>query len=198
MNAQEFERRMSALLPGLDPEAMKSLVSYAEELDRDGTEQKEVFFRETYIEYSLVKEHDGEDIAQRLINYSKTHCLNPFEIRGAANYLRDDVELDKIAQMSIDGLCDREGQEWQESKDALEAFEESWPDTRRSTAIVSQALMRKENGEKADDKESPARAGREQEQKKQSITANLRKLSEQIKAQRPDTATKSKDKNTSL
>lgn len=125
MDTQEFESSMNALLPGLNPEAMKILISYAEELDRDGTEPKEVFFKETYVEYYLVNQHYGKEIAQQLFDLSETFTLNPFEIRGAAIHLRDGVNCEKIAQMAIDGLCEREGLEWQESSDALKAFEEN-------------------------------------------------------------------------
>jgi len=125
MNTQEFESRMAALLPGLDPEAMKILVSYAVELDRDEIEQKEVFFKETYVEYYIANHHYGQELARQLFGMSKTFTLNPFEIRGAAKYLRDGLETEEISQKARDGLCDRFGQEWQESKDAMKAFEEN-------------------------------------------------------------------------
>ena len=60
-----------------------------------------------------------------MFNLSKTHCLNPFEVRGAANFLRDGVELEKISQLSIDGECDRTAQEWQESENAMQEFDKA-------------------------------------------------------------------------
>lgn len=124
MYALEFENRMTVLLPGTDPEAMKKLLVYAEELDRDSTCPQSEFFKKTFVEFGLVKQHYGHEIANRLINLAKIFTLNPHEIRGAANLLIDGIEPEKIEQMAIDGLCDlcdRTEQENQEHRATMES-----------------------------------------------------------------------------
>ena len=125
MDAGEFESRMTALLPGIDPEAMKNLLSYANELDQERVCSKDEFFKRTYVEFRLVKQHFEQEFAIKLFDLAKTFTLNPFEVRGEANLLRGGVELEKIGQMAVDGNCDRTEQERQESDDTMEAFEKN-------------------------------------------------------------------------
>ncbi len=123
MNRNDFNHKMTVLLSNIDLGAMKALQTYATELNRDGTCSEADFFKQMYVELSLVKKHYGNEIALQLFNLSKTNCLNPFEVRGAANLLRDGVKLEEIFQMCMDGKCDRTEAEWQESKNAMKAFE---------------------------------------------------------------------------
>jgi len=64
MNAENFQNKMSELLPLVDLEAIKTIQSYATELDRDGIHPEATFYKEMYIEFCLVKKHYGYKIAQ--------------------------------------------------------------------------------------------------------------------------------------
>ena len=121
----EFENRMHALVYGIDSEAMKKILTYAGELDRDCICSQSEFLKKAYVEYGLVKQHNGNEIAYRIFNLSKTFILNPHEIRGAANLLRVGRGPEEIQQMAIDGLCGRTEQENQEHEAALENIQEA-------------------------------------------------------------------------
>jgi hypothetical protein len=125
MNAIDFQNRMTGLIPGIDPKAMQNMQGYAAELDRDETHPETEFYKEMYVEFCLVKKQYGVEIARQLIDLAKTHCLNPFEVRGAANLLRDGVSLEQIGQRSIDGECDPTAQEWDEFQTTLREFEKT-------------------------------------------------------------------------
>lgn len=106
MYALEFENRMTVLLPGLDIEAMKSLLSYAAELDRDSVCPQSEFFKKAYAEFSLIKQHYGHELANRLFNMATVFTFNPHEISGCAELLNNGMEAGEIEKMALDGLCD--------------------------------------------------------------------------------------------
>ena len=123
MDEQEFKRRMTALLPGVDSKAVQNLIRYAGELDKDNVCSKDNFFRETYVEFTLIKNNYEPEILRKLFDVCETFDISPFEIRGAANHLRDGTESEKIGFMAVEGYCERTEEEFQESKEALAVFE---------------------------------------------------------------------------
>ena len=68
MQKEEFAYRIHSLLPGASGTAMEQFVSYAEELERDGTERSDTFYDCFYVELSLVKRDHGETVAEKLFN----------------------------------------------------------------------------------------------------------------------------------
>lgn len=122
MGAAEFEKLMYGLLPDASLTAMMNWKGYAGTLEANGTHTKAEFFLEMFIEFDLVKQHYGEKIAMKLFDYAEHFTLNPFEVRGAANHLRDGKHISEIADLTVEGVCDRTSQEWNESEQATRAF----------------------------------------------------------------------------
>jgi len=131
MDAIEFKTRMLEMLPGADPAAMQNWISYAAELEQEDIYPSEDyvdsddFFEEVYVEFGLVKKHDGHDIARQLFNTSLSFSLNPFEIRGAARLLKGGTAAADICQKAIDGRCERTERELLESDNALDELEKA-------------------------------------------------------------------------
>lgn len=133
MDAKEFETRMSDLLPGADPAAMQNYLTHVRDLDREDTHPAEDNFDSMYVEFSLVKKHDGEDIARRLFNAGRNFTWNFFEIRGAAGFLKEGTAMEQIFENARDGLCDPTQEETQEYEDALNALRKTCDGQRESS-----------------------------------------------------------------
>ena len=63
MTREDFERRITDLLPDVSDQAMKNWLEYAENLDRDGTETESEIFDRSYVELALIKRHQGMETA---------------------------------------------------------------------------------------------------------------------------------------
>ena len=87
MQKGEFAYRIRSLLPGASGTAMEQFVSYAEELERDGTERSDTFYDCFYVELSLVKRDHGETVAEKLFNFGE-HPFLPID-----GHLRDGLIL---------------------------------------------------------------------------------------------------------
>ena len=124
VKAQEFENRIDSLIPENDPEAMAAWHNYAEELDKAQTCPKDEFYRDLYIELHLVCRRYQPEIAQQLFDSSaEIGCFNPFEIRGAANMLKDGINIQTVMKKAIEGFCEPTPEEIMETEEALKALE---------------------------------------------------------------------------
>lgn len=63
MTREDFERRITDLLPDVSDQAMKNWLEYAKNLDRDGTETESEIFDRSYVELALIKRHQGMETA---------------------------------------------------------------------------------------------------------------------------------------
>lgn len=122
MDSKQFESRIQVLLPDAYAEAMQKLISYAQELDQDGTYQAADFFDEAYAELVLINQHDGEKTARQLFDAGRFFTFNPFEMRGAARFFKAGMLADTVYQKALAGFCDRTPQERLESHNMLEAI----------------------------------------------------------------------------
>ena len=104
---------------------MVAWTQYAQELGQEEVEPETEFFDATYVELSLIKEHQGEDIATKLFNYGDRFTFNYFELRGAATMLTDGWSLEEISQYTVEHGCDATAEEFEESQTALQAFKRS-------------------------------------------------------------------------
>ena len=125
MRREQFEIRIKDLLPDARANALAVWVKYAHELDRDGVEMESDFYDATYVELSLIKEHQGEEIAAKLFNFGEQFTFNYFELRGAASKLAEGWTLEKIREYTLENGCDAAPEEAEESQAALRAFQAS-------------------------------------------------------------------------
>lgn len=63
MTREDFERRITDLLPDVSDQAMKNWLEYAKNLDRDGTETESEIFDRSFVELALIKRHQGMETA---------------------------------------------------------------------------------------------------------------------------------------
>ena len=79
MTREDFERRITDLLPDVSDQAMKNWLEYAENLDRDGSSKRNPrFFDRSYVELALIKRHQSVETAAALFNYGEKVCLQLF------------------------------------------------------------------------------------------------------------------------
>lgn len=123
MTREDFERRITALLPDVSDQAMKNWLEYAKNLDRDGTETESEIFDRSYVELALIKRHQGVETAAALFNYGEKFVFNYFELRGAAEFLSDGWSLERISHRAVEDGCDPTLDEMKESRTALEEFQ---------------------------------------------------------------------------
>ena len=107
LTEHEFYKGMNKLLPDLSPHAMSSWISYANSLEYDGKQPAKQTFSEMITELVFVKQHYGAEIATQIFHVAFEMPINPSEIRGAANYLKDGVNLNEIIGLSLDGKLQR-------------------------------------------------------------------------------------------
>ena len=125
MKKEQFESRISALLPEVTDEGVIAWTRYAEELDQDEVEAEDLFYDENYIELSLVKQHYGEKITTQLFNYGTQFTFNYFELHGAARKLADGWPLDDIAKYTLENGSSTTAEEREELAAALREFQKS-------------------------------------------------------------------------
>ena len=94
MTREDFERRITALLPDVSNQAMKNWLEYAKSLERDGTETESEIFDHAFVELVLIKRHQGVETAAALFNYGEKFVFNYFELRGAAEFLKEGWPLE--------------------------------------------------------------------------------------------------------
>lgn len=71
MTRENFERRITALLPDVSGQAMKNWLEYAKSLERDGTETESEIFDHAFVELVLIKRHQGVETAAALFKYGE-------------------------------------------------------------------------------------------------------------------------------
>lgn len=125
MRREQFESRIRSLLPGATDEAVASWVGYAQELDRDEIEAESDLYDAAYVELSLIKKHQGVEVATRLFNYGEQFTFNYFELRGAASKLEEGWSLDDISRYAVENGCDPTPEEAEESQKALRELKSS-------------------------------------------------------------------------
>jgi hypothetical protein len=123
MDAKMFITKMRKLLPGADAGAVRSLACHALEAERGGDYTCDMYFKEAYVEFALIKRRLGLDIARQLLSLCETFTLYPHELRGAANHLRRGVAPERIGPLALDGKCERTQSESLEFENAMELFE---------------------------------------------------------------------------
>ena len=133
MTNQEFRLKMRDLLPGCSEPAMESWAKYAHHLDTEDMIFEADFYDEIYVNLSLIKQHQGEQIARELFDYGEEFTFNSFELRGAAAKLTEGWSLEEISEYAVEFGCDATEEEFQESRAALKAFrdrEHGFPEMR--------------------------------------------------------------------
>lgn len=116
---------MQELIPDAEPEAMKKWLSYAQELDQDGTYSARDLFDEIYTEFVLVKQQDGDAITRQLFDAGRSFVFNPFEIRKAGKFLKEGMTVEAVCQKALNGFCDRTARESLESRNMLDTLRSS-------------------------------------------------------------------------
>lgn len=122
MQKEEFAARLRALAPGASEAAVRHFITYAEDLEQDGTELSGDFYDAFYVELSLVKRDHGEKIAETLVNHGGQFTMNPFELRGAAKLVVQGWPPEKIEAYIVENGCDPTPEEAAESRAVLSAF----------------------------------------------------------------------------
>lgn len=123
MTREDFERRITDLLPDVSDQAMKNWLEYAENLDRDGTETESEIFDRSYVELALIKRHQGMETAAALFNYGEKFVFNYFELHGAAELLKEGWPLERISDHAVENGGDSTLEAMEESHAALEEFQ---------------------------------------------------------------------------
>ena len=135
MTKSEFDNRIRALFPEqeLDDAAFSKWHQYAGELDADEAIEttKSEFYLDMYAEFATVAKYDGSDIARQLFNLGSTFTLNPFEVRRAAELLREGVALSEIGNYAREN-------------DLFFSDEQFWQSSEVKKAYLSQALSEPE------------------------------------------------------
>ena len=140
MTREDFERRIRDLLPDVSDQAMKNWLEYAENLDRDGTETESEIFDRSYVELALIKRHQSVETAAALFNYGEKFVFNYFELRGAAELLKEGWPLERISDHAVENGCDPTLEAMEESHAALEEFQSGKWDTRENKRKFSSDL----------------------------------------------------------
>ena len=125
MQKEQFESQVRSLLPEVTDSAMNAWTQYTQELDQEEVELQDVFFDASYVELSLIKQHQGEEVATQLFNYGEQFTFNYFELRGAAAKLLNGWSLEEISQYAIEYGCDPTLEEHEESRAALQTFRQN-------------------------------------------------------------------------
>lgn len=140
MTREDFERRITDLLPDVSDQAMKNWLEYAKNLDRDGTETESEIFDRSFVELALIKRHQGMETAAALFNYGEKFVFNYFELRGAAELLKEGWPLERISDHAVENGCDPTLEAMEESHAALEEFQSGKWDTRENKRKFSSDL----------------------------------------------------------
>lgn len=157
MEKQEFEAKISGLLPEYDRDAMKVWHQYAGEMEADGNITQARFYDELSVEFSLVAEQYGTELATELFSIANTSCLNPFEVRGASHHLHDGVPLADVAQLAIDGMCDTTAEEDEQSMAVLTALREDRVEPAHAKPSILAQLQENRQEKTSDTEQHPSR-----------------------------------------
>lgn len=103
MTAEDFESSMTALLPEGTAAAMSGWVRFAEDLQMDSGEFTAKALAEYYVEFGLIKQSLGDELAVRLFNLGESYTPNPFEMRWAAGLLQQNYEPAEVEEIITDG-----------------------------------------------------------------------------------------------
>lgn len=103
MDEHAFQTHIHGLLGDVDPAATQSWLNYAKELELDGTESSDLFFREICGELELIQHEYGKEIAVQLYNEGRGYTFNPFELRTAAEHLKDGKPIQEVIRLSQEG-----------------------------------------------------------------------------------------------
>ena len=129
MNKEQFETRIKELLPQTTEQALNAWTEYIQSLEEDEIDPASYLFDCSYVELSLIKQHQGEEVATQLFNYGEHFVFNYFELRGAASKLAEGWALDKICSYTVKNGCDATQEEDEESRAALHAFQQEHAET---------------------------------------------------------------------
>ena len=129
MNKEQFETRIKELLPQTTEQALNAWTEYIQSLEKEEIDPASYLFDCSYVELSLIKQHQGEEIAAQLFNYGEHFIFNYFELRGAASKLAEGWSLDKICSDTVKNGCDATQEEYEESQAALHAFQQEHAET---------------------------------------------------------------------
>ena len=123
MKKEQFETRIKALLPDTTAQAIAIWTKYAHEWGQEEIETESRFYDAAYVELSLVRQYQGEEIATKLFNYGEKYVLHYFSLRGAAAKLADGQTMEEIQTCIEKGMCDPTDEELRESETALQVFQ---------------------------------------------------------------------------
>mgnify|MGYP004481673733 FL=1 len=129
MNKEQFETRIKELLPQTTEQALNAWTEYIQSLEKEEIDPASDLFDHVYVELSLIKQHQGEEVATQLFNYGEHFVFNYFELRGAASKLAEGWSLDKICSDTVKNGCDATQEEYEESQAALHAFQQEHAET---------------------------------------------------------------------
>ena len=101
MDAAEFEAGMAALFPEGNSNAASHWISSAADVDAEIGHPRTKTLLEYYIEFGLVKQQFGDEIALRLFNNSVESCPAVYELRAAARLLQEGMEISIIHDQII-------------------------------------------------------------------------------------------------
>ena len=143
MNKEQFEARIKELLPQTTEQALNAWTEYIQSLEEDEIDPASHLFDCSYVELSLIKQHQGEEVATQLFNYGEHFVFNYFELRGAASKLAEGWALDKICSYTVKNGCDATQEEDEESRAALHAFQQEHAETDDKPADLPEGKMQK-------------------------------------------------------
>lgn len=103
MDESAFQAQIHDLLGDVDPSATQNWLRYAKELELDGTESSNLFFREVCGELELIRHEYGQEIAAQLYNEGRSYPFNPFELRTAAEHLKGGKPMEEVIRLSQEG-----------------------------------------------------------------------------------------------
>ena len=109
MDKETFSAKIQAMLSAPDPEATKAWLNYSDDLEQDGICDAADFRLVVCEELEFIQKEFGQEIADTLYNGGKEFTFNPFELRGAAEFLKDGLSLNEVIDKAREGLCDGEG-----------------------------------------------------------------------------------------
>ena len=103
MSQEDFQACIMDLLGEADPAATGKWLQYTEELDQAGTKPQSAFFDELCGELQLIKGKYGLEIARQLYQSGQTFTFAPFELRGAAEYLKAGTPISEVIDLAKEG-----------------------------------------------------------------------------------------------
>ena len=109
MDKETFEKNIQNMLQNPDPAATKAWLDYSEDLEQYGTCDAADFRRVMYQELIAIQKDFGAEITEQLYNGGKEFTFNPFELRGAAEFLKQGLSIKETGEKALDGLCDGDG-----------------------------------------------------------------------------------------